>query len=439
MFEDGTEVTADDVAYGIKRSFDRTAFPDALTYCNDYFLDGDSYQGPYRSGTSYRGAIAEGHTLTVKMARPFPDMPYWAANPAIGPIPERGSDPATYWHHPLATGPYKIGEYTPGKSLTLVRNDFWDPNTDPGRYAYPDRYEFEFLLDERIDAKILGESKKAQATLSTATVLPDDYRRAQQLQRLTRGSSPCASFLWPDYRKITDIKVRQAIGSAFPYRDDARATGGIFGVTALPGTSMLMPGFPGRQNYTVLETQPGQTDPVAARALLKEAGYEPGEYELKFAYTDEYPVFLERKDQLVQALEAAGFKVTPRLTPTFDDFLTLNKDPDAPVNLRNFYWCPDWLSGNSWLPPFFHSAGALNLAQFAEPEIDAEIERIRKLSLEEQTAAWGALDKTIMTDYYPGVVTRYEGVAMLHGSRIGGMNTDQVYGMPTWKDIHVLQ
>ncbi len=44
-----------------------------------------------------------------------------------------------------------------------------------------------------------------------------------------------------------------------------------------------------------------------------------------------------------------------------------------------------------------------------------------------------------MTDYYPGVVTRYEGVAMLHGSRIGGMNTDQVYGMPTWKDIHVLQ
>ena len=38
-FEDGTPVTADDVAYGIERSFARY-FPTAATYSNDYFLDG---------------------------------------------------------------------------------------------------------------------------------------------------------------------------------------------------------------------------------------------------------------------------------------------------------------------------------------------------------------------------------------------------------------
>ena len=40
--------------------------------------------------------MVDGDTLTLKMARPFPDMPYWAAFPAMGPIPEGGSDPDSY-------------------------------------------------------------------------------------------------------------------------------------------------------------------------------------------------------------------------------------------------------------------------------------------------------------------------------------------------------
>ena len=59
-FEDGTPVTADDVAYGIKRSFDRADFPTGPTYSNDYFLDGDSYKGPYLSGTAYPGVVVDG-------------------------------------------------------------------------------------------------------------------------------------------------------------------------------------------------------------------------------------------------------------------------------------------------------------------------------------------------------------------------------------------
>jgi hypothetical protein len=28
---------------------------------------------------------------------------------------------------------------------------------------------------------------------------------------------------------------------------------------------------------------------------------------------------------------------------------------------------------------------------------------------------------------------------MLHGSNIGGMNNDEVYGAPTWKDLYIVQ
>ena len=49
-FENGTEVTAADVAYGIKRSLDRKDFPLGAPYSTQYFLDGDTYHGPALSG-----------------------------------------------------------------------------------------------------------------------------------------------------------------------------------------------------------------------------------------------------------------------------------------------------------------------------------------------------------------------------------------------------
>ena len=242
--------------------------------------------------------------------------------------------------------------------------------------------------------------------------------------------------LFPDYQKITDIRVRQAIGYAYPYQEAAKAIGHIVGVTALPGTSILPLGFPGRQGYDVLEPRPNHTDPDKARAMLREAGFAPGDYELEFSFGAQSAVPVEL---IVKSLEAAGFKATPRLVPG-DALDTFNHDPDAPVNLRTGGgWCSDWPSGALFFRPLFQSDSADNFSQFAEPEIDAEIERIRQLPFEDQPAAWGALDKTIMTDHYPAIINYYQAVPKLHGSRIGGLNADDIYTMPTWKDLYVMQ
>jgi peptide/nickel transport system substrate-binding protein len=439
-FEDGTEVTAEDVAFGIKRSLDRADFPNGPPYSRQYFLDGHTYKGPYETGTSYPGVVVDGSTLTIKMARPFADMPYYAAYPAMGPIPELGSNPTTYWRHPLATGPYKFATFSPGKSLTLVRNQQWDPDTDPGRHAYPDRYVFDFTKNpEQVDATILGDSTRAQTSLTYEQVSPGDYRRAQQLDRVTEGSTSCTLYLALDYRKITDIRVRQAIGYAYPYKEAMPLwTGLTFGVTLLPGQTLLPPGFPARQTYPLLDTDPGQTDVDKAKALLKDAGYAPGQYELKFAYDNSDPGRRKATDLMVRSFEAAGFKVTPFRASSLDEWGRVNNDPRAPINIRTHTgWCSDWPSGASWFPPQFHSNGEFNFTYFAEPAVDQEIDRIGRLPIAAQPAAWAMLDKTIMTKYYPIVVTGYLASALLHGSNIGGMNIDNVTGVPTWKDLYL--
>ena len=442
-FEDGSEVTADDVAYGIKRSFDRKTFPDGAAFSNDYFLDGDNYAGPYASGTKYDGVVVHGDTLTLKMARPFPDMPYWAAFPAMGPIPESGSDPATYARHPLATGPYKVADFVPRESLRLVRNHEWDASTDPGRHAYPDEYRFEFdRPSELAEASILRDTRAGATTVAYDDLAPDVLRSAlaDARDRVTVGSEPCVYGLAPDYRKITDLRVRQAVGYAYPYESTLAFEYGIAGTTINPGRTLLPPGNPARVDYNPLSSQPGETDPVRAKQLLRAAGYEPGEFTLRFTYDPDDPDGKPRSQALAAGLEEGGFRVVPYVPSTHDEFVAVRADPSAPLNLRPFGWCTDWPSGSSSLLSLLVSTKRLdNFAFFSEPEVDDEIERIGQLPLSEQPAAWGALDRIVETKFYPYVVTKYGGFAMLHGSRIGGLNADGVLMMPTWKDLHVLR
>jgi peptide/nickel transport system substrate-binding protein len=446
-FENGTPVTADDVAFGIKRSLDHADFPDNPTYGTDYFLGGAAYKGPYQTGSSYSGVVVDGNTVTIKMSRPFPDMPYYAAFPEIGPIPDIVSNPATYGLHPLATGPYRISKYTevrcpsgsglcPG-TLSLVRNPYWNPNTDPARHAYPARYVFRFNTPSpRIDATILGDSKAGRTTLSTSSVLAADYARALRLHRLTVGPDPCTDMWSPDNRTVTDVRVREALGYAYPYRAIDRAYGLIPGVTALAGASILPPGFPSRRNFKVLGIRPGHTDAQKAKALLRQAGYAPGQYRVIFGYYDD-PVQVRVKNLRVRALEAAGFKASPYRAATSHQLQKVDYDPGGPLNVRESGWCADWPSGSTFLPPVFQSHAQDNRAYFSQPAIDAEMARIARSPIAQQPAEWARLDKTLMTRYYPVIITGHEADALLHGVRIHGMNHDNAFGAPTWKDINV--
>jgi peptide/nickel transport system substrate-binding protein len=446
-WENGEDVTADDVRYGMLRSFDRATFPEGAAFSNDYFLDGDKYKGPYKSGTDYAGIEVDGNKLTIKMNKPFPDMPFWGAFPAMGPIPEGQDDPAKYRLHPWSTGPYMFDKYTPEKSLTLVRNPHWDPATDPGRTQYPEKYEMDFqTANTKIDQILLNDQGDAQTTLTYDDVLAENFRTFQDehSDRLVLGTQPCTFYWAPDYRVVTDKLVRQALAYAYPYKDATLAAGLIEGVTSIPGTNLMPPGIPGREEYNPLpDRDPGTTDAAKAKALLEEAG-EVG-YEIKWLFANDDPASVKAKDVVMKALKEAGFTPKP-VASTIADFSTERADPNnKDINVRTAGWCSDWPSGGSWFPPVMQSTNleeeglGSNYAAFSEPEVDKRIEEILMLPVEEQAAAWNELDEFIATEYFPVFVTRYAGVAQAHGSKIEGHNVDPTFGMPTWKDVWVKQ
>lgn len=440
-WENGREVTAEDVRYGILRSFDRSTFPAGAAYSNDYFLAGDKYKGPYRSGTDYAGVVVDGNRLTLKMERPFPDLPYWAAFPAMGPIPAGHDAPERYLRHPWATGPYMFEDYVPEKSLTLVRNPHWDPATDPARTQYPDGYEFSFQVPAtQVDQVLLNDEGEGERTLTYDDVLAENFRTFQDdhPDRLELGPQPCTTYWAPDYRKVTDKRVRQALAYAYPYRDAALAAGQIENVTRVWGENLLPPGIPGRTEYSVLDSAPGETDPVTARRLLEEA--DAVGYEVRWLFRGDDPLDVATKDVVVRALRDAGFTPRPVAT-TVAEYSTERSDPDSEINVRAAGWCSDWPSGGSWVPPVLESSDldeeglGSNYAAFSEPDVDRRIREVVMLPVDEQPAAWDALGRYVAETYFPLFVIGYGGVAHAHGSKVMGHRVDGTLGMPTYKTI----
>ena len=288
-YEDGSPVKAEDVAYAIKRSFAIAELPDGPTYQTTFFLDGDKYKGPFSDKSDYKGVVVNGNDITIKMRRPFTDMDYYGSFPAFTAIPEAKDNPETYGQHPMATGPYKFADYKAGTSLTLVKNDQWDPATDPGRIQAVDGWEFKFSQDTaKLENVIINDNGSAQTTLTYDNVSAASYRQiSEDKERLITGTSPCTYMWFIDMTKIKDLRVRQALGYAFPYQAYWKGIGEVLGVTRVPGTSILPPGTAGRVEYDPLGIGGKDTDVEKAKQLLKEAGAEGFEIKFLFATDDD--------------------------------------------------------------------------------------------------------------------------------------------------------
>ena len=70
----------------------------------------------------------------------------------------------------ICSGPYKVTTHDVDKGLKLVRNDAWDPNTDPIRHQYADTYTFQFgpQIDEVTDrlSASAGDDKNSVGSYS---------------------------------------------------------------------------------------------------------------------------------------------------------------------------------------------------------------------------------------------------------------------------------
>ena len=421
-FENGERVSAADVVRGVRRCLHATTSPTGPC------------QQAARTYVRSVQAIRHGRVIRFRLRKPFPDLPSFAAFPGAGPVPagRQATDP-------LATGPYQIAGYRPGHELVLTRNPEWDPVTDPVRTQYPDGYVFRAGVPTRtIEHSMLSDTDPTALTydhLSRHTLM---MLKVSAPDRMVLGGQPCTTYVAPDNRTVTDVRVRRALALAYPSYDVVRINGAIGHVTAVPATNLVPPQTPGRTAYPTHGRRGFASRPDAAHALLRSA-HALGT-EIRFAFDPAVPASVRTMHAIVRALDGVGFRTRP--VPVGRALLT--HQANAPVDLRTTTRCGDWPAESAWVPALFGSThpdrtGSLgkNLAAFSRPSVDRELARIRRRPLEQQAAAYNRLEHLVLDRWAPEFAVSYGGVDMSHGSRVNGMSDDTTLGMPTWQQVWV--
>ena len=446
-YSDGTPVKAEDYAYSIKRSFAHDLYDAGPAYQIQFFKDGDKYKGPYGpNGDVYAGVeTPDDTTLVIHLAKPFPDMPFFAAFTMFTPIPKAKDTKQNYEQKPLSTGPYMVDSYNPGTELKLVKNPNWDPATDAVRHQYLDGYDFKFGLDTlKIQRQILASSGPDASALTysniDSTLVPEltDQNKSQ----LIEGDTPCNRMVPMDTRKIP-LPVRKAVAAAYPY-DTERKVAGWTSLAEPAASTYMSPSVPGWENYEIPGLNgKGDGDPVKAKQMLTDANAVG--FQLSWYYSNDDKIATQRSQVRQQKLEAAGFKVKAIGVPKAQ-IRTVTGDQNAPVNMLKAPtgWCSDWPSGSSWAPVLFRSdAIALgnSVGQLEDKALDAEIDKVSNMGPNEalKTKAWINLDKKIMQDYLPALPQYQSRSAFLVGTNIGNAINDPTQGMPEFTSLFLKQ
>jgi peptide/nickel transport system substrate-binding protein len=441
-YEDGTAITSQDIAYGIARSFD-LALTGGPTYIQEWLAGTPQFDTTFdfkanRTALPPGLSTPDARTLRLTFGRPHCDLPFATSLPATAPVPAAKDTGVDYDRRPVSSGPYKITKNVTGVEIVMERNTNWDPATDAVRHQYPDRLVWSFGPDSATQTnRIIADSGADQTAVSwngvapplVAKVVGDSALRSRAIQSPT----PSHNTLTINNQRVTELKVRQALNYAIDRDGLIKALGGE--TAARPVTTLMPPATIGWKDYDAYPAGK-YGNPDKARELL--GGKMP---ELVLAFADNASG-QEISIHLKANLEKAGFKITAKAIPA-DSFLDETKKKDNPWDLYLGSWAADWPSGASILPVLYDGraikdSGSNNGASYLNaPALNGEFDRILALPIERQGAEWGRLDEKIMREYAPVVPLYVDVTFTMHGSRVGGVFVDSVFGSPTFVNAFV--
>ena len=442
-FEDGSVVTAKDIAYGIERSGDKAVFPDGPTYF-DSLLDWPSgWKGPYKSkGMDVSSAIEtpDENTLVLHFKAPFSDMDYLGTTTQSMPVPQAKDTGAKYKEHVVSSGPYMFKDYQEGKSFTLARNPSWDPKTDPNRQALPDGYEVSLNVNaDDIDNRVAsGDLDVAYATVGVAEAMRTRALTDPTLK--ARLDNPNAARLQytsinPTVAPLDNIHCRKAIEYAMDRTAYVNAYGGKL-AGGDPATTMLIPVIPGFKKFDLYETPGGKGDATKAKDELQQCG-KPDGFETNISYRTERPLEKAAAEAFQQSLAKVGIKLTPKGFPKTDYFSTYAGNPPY-VKKNNLglvlnSWGADWNDGYGMLSQIIDSrvirdSGGSSNTSIRIPAVDKLIdESLLETDVSKREALYGEMDNAVMEQAvtYPGV---YAKLLLMRGKNLTNVFINDNYG-----------
>jgi peptide/nickel transport system substrate-binding protein len=274
MWHNGEELTADHIAWNIRRWTDPALGSSNLGLATFAALTeittgrdtgGKSVPRPLANGVE----VVDSHTLKLNLAKPvlsvaedFAEYPTHIAHPSFRPPLSR---------NPVGTGPYTLAELRVGERCILKRVT----KTTDGREfrywggeVYLDEIHFYHFEQENQTAALASGSVDATYELPIEELELAQSIPGAQISSVESAQTLCCR-MQVDVKPFDDIRVRRAVVKA---ADNAAIKSLVFGEHgSVAGNFHVGPVHP---EYFPLP--PVQRDVAEARRLLKEAGYANG-------------------------------------------------------------------------------------------------------------------------------------------------------------------
>jgi peptide/nickel transport system substrate-binding protein len=457
-WQDGSELTCEDVKYGVSRTFATDIITNGPTYAIQYLDiakadDGTSqYKGPYTGeGQDLfdQAVTCEGKTITFRLNQPVADFNY-TVTLGFSPVPEAMDTGESYTNEVFSNGPYKIEEYTKGNGghFLLTRNENWNRDSDPIRPAYPDQWEILFGIDPKIgDQRLIASQGDDAFTIGYTAVQPENlttvFADPETANPYFAGRAfsdydPFARYYWVDTKKIPNVKHRQALAVALD-RDAVRANlGGEF--AGALGDGVIKPNLGDQYAETGLWTgllgkEIADTgDPEYAMQLIEESGEPMPALTWDYGQT---PVRDQEAAIVVSSLARAGIEVTANPIPTGQYYGIVFDDEQA----HQFGWAgwgPDWPNASTVIAPLFTNDGGWNLSRVEDPDFVARVQTaLRELDHATQAKMWQDLNKEAMENVFV-IPTTFGLNQVMGGNKVGGLYQWAPYGSWPYAELYVM-
>ena len=360
-FHDGSPVTAHDAKWSLDRAVTQP-----------------STRGQLKAGSMEKPeqfVVVDDYTLRVDVPRRdnrlVPDLchPYASiSNSKLAKQHATADDPwATNWLKANAAGggAYRIESLKPDEEVILVRNNAWKSGPRP----YFERVIYQ-VVPEATNRRALIQRGSADVALDLTPKDANDLEREGKVAILSVPAINGFEFIGMTNSKkpFDNVKVRQAIGYALPYKKMFDA--------AILGRGRALYGGPAGKPASIdwPSPFPYDTSQEKAKALLAEAGLGGG-FEVPFAYEVAHAAVAEPLAILMQeALGAIGIRVTIEKWQGAQMSGALEKHDIAFYYQRSSAWLNDPVYA---FEIFYQGDWRWNLGHLKSPELDGLIKSAR--------------------------------------------------------------
>jgi peptide/nickel transport system substrate-binding protein len=448
-FENGDTVTSQDVKYGIERTYAKSVLPNGPTYYQVLLAD-PSYPGPYTDRAKNVMGLTSittpnATTIQFHLLHPFSDFNYVVAIAQSTPVEPKWDTGqyggANFQLHPESTGPYKFQSYTLNKQLTLVKNPYWNPATDPQAKQLVNKIVVNMNVNQaQIDNNVISgytDVDMQGVGVQTAAVRDKILTNATYHGNADDAINGFLRFAYINTKVIPNLHCREAIEYAADKTTIQDAWGGPIAGGAIASTVMppTVNGYQSFDLYNALSQPNG--DIAAAKEQLKLCG-KPSGFTTGLAYRTDRPQEVAAAQALQASLATVGIKaqldgyLSGKYYTDFAGVPAFVHSHDLGIDMGG--WGADWPDGYGFLDELSNGntivpAGNTNISEINDPSINSLFATAANdNNAAGRLAIWPQIDKKIMgmAAILPMV---YQKVLLYRNPVLTNVYVDSYYGM----------